>query len=58
MIKRAVSKGPNLAKFRSKLPAGGVFAGGLPSTPNVTKIHPLAKQKFGSYTNVLGQRGK
>jgi len=58
MIKKVVSKSPNLAKFRSRLPAGGVFANGLPTTPNVTKIHPLAKQKFGSYTNVLGLRGK
>jgi hypothetical protein len=57
MIKHAVSKSPNLSKFKSSLPKGGVL--NSPSTRvgiNVSKIHPLAKQKFGKYTNVLGLR--
>ena len=58
MAKQAVSKSLNLAKFRSSLPKGGVL--NSPSTRtgiNVTKIKPLAKQKFGNYNNVLGLRG-
>jgi hypothetical protein len=54
MIKKAVSKGANLTKFRQSLPPGGVYGKGVPSVPNVSKIHPLAKQKFGNYKNVLG----
>ena len=57
MIRKAVSKGANLTKFRSSLPKGGMINSSLMRTmPNVSRIHPMQPKNLGRFKNALGSR--